>query len=488
MQFVYIAFSSQFSFYFRDFKVALEISKDEATKNALKKSSNNFGSDDENSSMLDGDLEQSISENQTTLNNNIHRVKFVRLNNIPFSDLPPEVLEKVKTERLQKKNVTILTHTKDIFNQNRRRLNTGSSVNGSLDLDTSTSDSSDFFRQDSSSDQLSEHLITNGINLKVPSKQSHLSSLIINVCNSSNKPNKSTHISNKPSDLSPGTSPRDKSPSVDTIKAPPEPHVSTSPVTVIKNHPSNVKIRQILSVSPRGFIDSLKIPAMNIQPSPKLPISSPIQSLPKTITPKRPKQKAPKSQTPKESEAKSNLGYQVKPLKINQIMSQRHNAIPVEVASNVGVKIGNKTILPKSVKEQPTLLPHTPIQIETNKICATNSPVQTLVEENFFEPEDGVYVPYEIIKQERYSPSDFYTFESQASKPGLINNPACMDSLKYDLNKVIKLHFGDDSPDENEMQWHSDRKRCFKSIDDANGFVLSGSEMKRQCNVDLLNL
>ena len=132
MQFVYIAFSSQFSFYFRDFKVALEISKDEATKNALKKSSNNFGSDDENSSMLDGDLEQSISENQTTLNNNIHRVKFVRLNNIPFSDLPPEVLEKVKTERLQKKNVTILTHTKDIFNQNRRRLNTGSSVNGSL--------------------------------------------------------------------------------------------------------------------------------------------------------------------------------------------------------------------------------------------------------------------------------------------------------------------------------------------------------------------
>ena len=100
---------------------------------------------------------------------------------------------------MQKKNVTILTHTKDIFNQIRRRLNTGSSVNGSLYLDNSTSDSSSLFRQDSSSDQPSEHIIANGISTKIYSKQSHLWSLIINVCNSSIKHNKFNNLINKPS-------------------------------------------------------------------------------------------------------------------------------------------------------------------------------------------------------------------------------------------------------------------------------------------------
>lgn len=160
----YIPELSDLEIQFPDFKVALEVCNDQIVN---KKSQ----SDSEDNSIMD----EAAPDPTTPLNN--HKIKFVRLNNIPFSEIPFDILENLKVQRKLKKNVTIITTTKDLFQKNIKKSNlftTHSHINPSSDLDTVTSDSSDY------------NSISNEPTEQPPSK---LTSLILNVCNSaSNQP------------------------------------------------------------------------------------------------------------------------------------------------------------------------------------------------------------------------------------------------------------------------------------------------------------
>ena len=183
---------------FPDFKVALEVNNDEInTPNSnnnnskIKSIKKDYMSDSEdNNSMLDESIVAAQNDQNTPLNNN-PKIKFVRLNNIPFSEIPNDILENLKIQRKLKKNVTIITTTKGLFQKNVKKSNlfpkrkSLSNINASSDLDTATSDSSDYCTNSMSNEPTEQQPIVSSSS----SSSSKLTSLILNVCNSASSNN-----------------------------------------------------------------------------------------------------------------------------------------------------------------------------------------------------------------------------------------------------------------------------------------------------------
>jgi TDG/mug DNA glycosylase family protein len=165
---------------FPDFKVALDSGADTSE---LKKGH-------------DSDSSENESDDLNSTATNAHRIKFVRLNNLPYSQIPSDVLENLRAQRTSKKSVTITT-TKDYFKSASRvkveeKRFAGSSACSDLDsVSTATNDSSDFAELDQ----------------QQASATSKIGSLILNIC-SSGKPEAKIVKLNSPAAHSPQVQPK----------------------------------------------------------------------------------------------------------------------------------------------------------------------------------------------------------------------------------------------------------------------------------------
>jgi hypothetical protein len=101
---------------FPDFKVALNTGAQ--NQNKLELGSDDDGSGGDPDGLIDPE-EASLDPSSNNVNGhnkkNEHKIKFVRLNNLPYSRLPSNILENINEQRKSKKGVTITTNT-NMFN------------------------------------------------------------------------------------------------------------------------------------------------------------------------------------------------------------------------------------------------------------------------------------------------------------------------------------------------------------------------------------
>ena len=389
---------SDFDIMFPDFKVALEVNKEETNKSI----EGNEASEPEENSFLDEPA------HDNSINSTAHKIKFVRLNNIPFSQLPNEILQNIKIQRQHKKNVTIISTTKDLFKGNvTKQAVTQAVARRSICSSSITTGTSSDFDTSSDSDSLPAMPPT------AQQSSSKLSSLILNVCNSANNAPASANNETtcKPIQLNA------VKPPVQVFQS--KPAVLTIPSNSLKHMTnSNLTIKKILAAPLR--VQSNTLPHVN-----KLPVrvNAPILAA------------APSQQL------KVNL------IPSNAVQTESFKSAPVDCVQN------NK-----------------PAQ-QLQFISLNN---QTMQQMDAFD-ENTPWGVYELEIQDRYHPSDYYTF---AENPTFARN---------DLDNIIQLYYKDDT-NARRANENTGMKRHFSTLNEANANILNNRQLKRQCKVNLLKL
>ena len=93
-------------------------------------------------------------------------------------------------------------------------------------------------------------------------------------------------------------------------------------------------------------------------------------------------------------------------------------------------------------------------------------------------PDDRVtYITYELLFQDRYTPSEYYTFNDS----GFRQQQEVSEHVKA-LNRVIQLNFGERKVNRLPV------KRHFSDLQEAENVILNSREEKRECKVNLLKL
>ncbi len=463
---------------FPDFKVALEVNANEETvtpnvnNSKLNKSKPDYMSDSEdNNSILDESHQPNSPATPLAGNGNNHKIKFVRLNNIPFSDLPADILENIKIQRKLKKNVTIITHTKDFFQKSTKKnvVNTLNSsknhhrVNASSDLDTVTSDSSDYCTNSMSNEpatdknfNLAQHQQQQQqLQQQQSNSSSRLTSLILNVCNSasgSNSNSSNTSISNISMNksvstieitqpASPALMNRQHSVNSEHVRPVQSPLAASPmpPMAILSKPSSNSTIKQILSAPPSNH--------QNSQPQYRQIESNKVKLI-----------------TPSNHQLKIQPGYKPDSQSIQQ---------PKIIQMNGSTDLAKKIII---INTANGVTQHT----------GTAIPSSSIVSPPIYESNENDYmIDYELIMPNENNYGDYYTFET-------INQQASHFSsqeMKHDLNRVIKLYYGDHtSSDVDQMARNENNKRCFSTLNDANTYIQQNREFKRHCNVNFNKL
>jgi len=384
---------------FPDFKVALEVNKEETNKSI----EGNEASEPEENSFLD----EHTHENSAAAA--AHKIKFVRLNNIPFSQLPSEILQTIKIQRQHKKNVTIISSTKDFFKGNiAKQAVTQAAAKKSICSSSITTGTSSDFDTSSDSDSLS------AMPSQAQQTSSKLSSLILNVCNSANNgtPPANNETTSKPIQLN-------------AIKLPVQisqskPAVLTIPSNTVKHMTnSNSTIKQILAAPLR--IQPNTSPHIN-----KLPVrvNTPILSAAAAAAPIQ--------------QLKVNL------IPSNVVQTDSYKPVPVETVQQ------NKPV------QQMQIISLNNPNVQQVEVFNENAPL-------------GVY---ELELQDRYHPTDFYTF---AENPTFARN---------DLNNIVQLYYKDDV----RKHVNTGVKRHFSNLNEATANILNNQQLKRRCKINLLKL
>ncbi len=94
-----------------------------------------------------------------------------------------------------------------------------------------------------------------------------------------------------------------------------------------------------------------------------------------------------------------------------------------------------------------------------------------------FPDERVTYVAYELVIQDKYTPSEYYTFNDS----GFRQQQEVSDHVKT-LNQAIQLNFGEKKINKLPV------KRHFSNIQEADSVILNSREEKRECMVNLLKL
>jgi thymine-DNA glycosylase len=422
---------------FPDFKVALDSSSTAGMTDA---------NDDDEEDDDDGGGESTTPQGGRT-------IRFVRLNNLPYSDLPREILDTLSQQRQHKKSVTLTTQTKHLFvslrkgseshvdsshhsnNYNHQQQNHGtttpqnsskSKVSKSIcsDLDTAstaTNDSSSDFDSVNSFNGGGYNNNNNNLNTAVTSfnnvnsnngSASRLTSIIQNICSSS----KSSDNNNQT--------------------------LSTS---------NNVN-------SQAKFVNSLANDTSIKSSSASIKIAS---DLIKINNQRQQAVLLPKPQINNYNNSNN--------INSNQELNKRLNQ-PILVNT-------------QTPPLQSTSVNHS---LPLSLTVALPSPSSNVATIEAAKNENDIL--FELIKIDRYVNDDFYTFEpldNRWTNPSVVLTDEYSSALNHDLNRVIRLEYDDGNRKMNENDFS--KKRCFSNINDATSFLFNMGTYKRQCRIDLSN-
>ncbi len=435
---------------FPDFKVALEV--DNVNDSKLDSTTNNgTGSD------IEDDDDVAVDESLNLQSNNNHKIKFVRLNNLAYSQIPLDIMSNLKVQRQMRKNVTITT-TKGYFNL-KPNISSNSNTNGTPKIavtkvkshfpnalsnascsdvetaSTATNDSMDF--NINTNDQ------NDTINTSTNFNSSKLSSLILNVCN--NSTNSNIHPStNNTSSLKQNTSSSFSSQPIKTILQQQNNNNQTTSIEKLNdlanqltskqlvNNPKDAKIRNLISKPALDQLKQLNQPAAT-QQVPVTPVNN----------------------------SNNNIIIVSSPQLI-QAQSQQN----VIIVSNNDRQVVNNT--------QSNLVP-------------------VLINEEYEDQSNDPYVEFELLRQDDLN--DYFTFDSTPvhSNPSTYLTDDYSTALRHDLGRSIKLYFDDDYLiNANNCV----KKRRFSNVNDATNFIANNiinkifinNSNKRQCKIDMKNL
>lgn len=172
-----------------------------------------------------------------------------------------------------------------------------------------------------------------------------------------------------------------------------------------------------------------------------------------------------------------------------KIVSKKNNETvqpqtqPTTSSGNKNITNNNNIIKPKcNAKIQ--LAPNSEPQCQT-----TNKPnleTKTL-KESLCEPvidryqavENMPYITYELVIQDKYRYGDYYTFND--NPPAKVSD----EEEKKILNQVVQLHY---NHEDNELNKCLPVKRHFSELKDATSTILNSAEAKRTCNLNLMSL
>lgn len=94
-----------------------------------------------------------------------------------------------------------------------------------------------------------------------------------------------------------------------------------------------------------------------------------------------------------------------------------------------------------------------------------------------YEPSANVpYMTYEMLIEDRYRPSDYYSFNDN---PIQYNDDEKMNIM----NRFVNLHYT--VKKENKLPIY---KRHFSSLSEADHVILNSRETKRECRIDFFNM
>lgn len=169
-------------------------------------------------------------------------------------------------------------------------------------------------------------------------------------------------------------------------------------------------------------------------------------------------------------------GENVQPQSATTSVSTNNTASNIVVNNNSN---NNVTKPVNNVRIQPT------VEAQNQKINKPYVENKTLREtlnepivDKFQRIENIPYIGYELIIKDKYRYGDYYTFNE---------NPQVKVSDEEELrilNRVVKLHYDNDY----ELNRNMPVKRHFSDLKEANNVILNSSEIKRTCNLNLLNL
>lgn len=136
------------------------------------------------------------------------------------------------------------------------------------------------------------------------------------------------------------------------------------------------------------------------------------------------------------------------------------------------------TFLKKKIANQ--AINQTVQNIEPNQLNILNS--------KSYEASEGTsYIEYELLIEDRYRYSDYYTFNDNTS---YLSKKYSDEDNNRILNNIIQLHYSkkNDYDESYELSEKMPVKRHFSEIKEANSVLLNSRETKRQCMIDILNL
>jgi len=457
---------------FPDFKVALEVDNGAAVNgNKVDYGSVDSGDEDEPDDGDDGDDEAKQANNQNGANG--HKIKFVRLNNLPYSKIPPDLLNNLRIQKQSKKNVT-LTTTKDYFNNssmlnghanNAKQIMSekggkylngvgGASASCGSDIETAstaTNDSTDPFT-DSNVDSFANGYQTNNVRLNNQSTgssmaspaSSKVSSIILNMCNNNSNSKlgaQSPQVkpTGTPVTLNRACSPKPLS-SLTTTSASP---AQVSMVPNATNSPQSVVINNNRVMTPQGMS-----PHVNQAGQSYVYVNN--SSNPNQLK---------NAQFPH-----SNIQMHQSTTQNQPQQSQYQQAQPIVVLASQPQQSNNQIII-----------------IDSNNV--TMSQGNELFQDEFTsEP----HIDLEIVN-DTYK-GDYYRFEPMRQVDPTINYASEEYStlLNIQLNQAVKL-FYDKSHSAYEQQTYQ-RKRLFSNMNDAVRFHNSTNDRQTVCRVKMSQL
>lgn len=110
------------------------------------------------------------------------KIKFVRLNNLPFSQLPKTIVQSLHEQRKSKRGITITT-SQNYFNSNKHQKTSGGGSAGAASSHSSDMDTASNLTNDDSLSVDYNNKITNG-DQDVTNKASSISSIVLNMVSS----------------------------------------------------------------------------------------------------------------------------------------------------------------------------------------------------------------------------------------------------------------------------------------------------------------
>jgi hypothetical protein len=437
---------------FPDFKVALEV--DNANDSKLDSTTNNgVGSD------IEDDDDVAVDESLNLQSNNNHKIKFVRLNNLAYSQIPFDIMSNLKVQRQMRKNVTITT-TKDYFNLKTNFSSINSNSNGGHKLPTkvkshfpnalSNASCSDVETASTATNDSMDFNINNNdqndtINTSTNFNSSKLSSLILNVCNNSTNTNSYNQNNNN----------------------------NNSSKQNLSSSFSSQPIKTILQQQQNNNNQTTSIEKLN--------------DLANQLTSKQ------LVNNPKDAKIRNLISKpaldQIK--QFNQpTTTQQVPVTPINNSNNNIIIVSSPQIIQAPTQQNVIIVSNNDRQVVNN---SQSNLVPVLIEEEYEDHSTDPYAEFELLRQDDLN--DYYTFDSTPvhSNPSIYLTDDYSTALRHDLGRSIKLFFDDDylSNANNCV-----KKRRFSNVNDATNFIANNilnkifinNSNKRQCKIDMKNL